>query len=223
MNRLLLLIILIIPMAIFSQDIRHIFTSIPLEAFPSSGMANYLKDKRDYLMIKGNLVQKEKLGDNEIYIDTIDVKNGYVKFTSLRQQSGESTHEICYWNKKNGQKLIGISYTSCMINCGTILSFYDLIDNNYIKHDYPSLVIDKITIDMFLDIEKSKEKIKNNKNLTHSFDELLNDMFDIIYLLPQKGTNIKAQVYCGMDENLFVFKRKEIILEWDWNRFNIKK
>ena len=223
MRKLLLLITLIMPIIISGQDIRQIFINIPLDAFPSSGIEKYLKDKRELLMSKGNLVkEKKKLGDDEIFIDTIDVKNGYIKFTSLRQSS-DATHEMCYWNKKDGHKLIGVNDIDCMIICGSIISFYDLIDNKYVKHAYPSPIMDKVTIDMILDIEKSKQKIKNNKNVTNSFDDLLNDMFDIIYYLPQKGTNIKAKVYCGMDDNLFVFKCKEIILEWDGNRFKIKK
>jgi hypothetical protein len=223
MEKIALLILLICSNVAQSQDIKQIFINIPLDAFPSSGMQEYLKDKREYLMTKGNLIQKNSLGDDEIYIDLIDVKNGFIKFSSLRQQSYVNTHELCYWNTKDGNKLVGMNYNTCDASCGSILEFYDLRDNVYTAHKYPSPVMDKVTIDVFLDIEKSKDKLKKIKELSsENPNDIINDMFDIIYHLPQKGTSISAEISCGMDENLFVFKRKKVFLEWDGYRFNLK-
>ncbi len=223
MRNFILYILIIIPEILFGQDIREIFVNIPLEAFPSSGIERFLIEKREYLMYKGNLVKKEELRDNEVFIDTIDVKNGYIKCTAIRGLSN-STIEMCYWKTNDGQKLIGLNYSYCATTtCGSNLFFYNLIDNKFIKHSYPSPVIDKLSIDMFLDIENSSLKIKNNKSITNTFDEILADMFNILYYLPQNGKDIIAKIDCGMDENLFVFKRKEIVLRWDGNRFNIKK
>jgi hypothetical protein len=223
MRKALLFLLLIVSIGVSGQNIREIFMQIPLDAFPSSRMMDYLKDKREYLMTKGNIItSKDKLKDDEVFIDLVDEKNGYIKFTALRG-GDETQYELCYWKTKDGHKLVGLNYSYCDVCCcGSTLFFYDLVDNKYIKHKYPSPVMDKLTVDMFLDVEKSKKMAQKDKDITTSFDDILENGFQIEYELPRIGTSIIARINSGSDENMFVFKLKEIVLEWDGSRFKIK-
>jgi len=107
-------------------------------------------------------------------IQLLDTKNGFVEFEAL--QAMECTnYSLCYWNKSNGDVLIGEINNCCTMFCeghirfqhyNKIVQLYSSIENEVVIPEY--------------------HKIKSLKPIGH----VEGDGYDTKYTLPKNGKNI---------------------------------
>lgn len=110
-------------------------------------------------------------------IQKIDQQNGYIEFEVL--QATECTKSsMCYWNKSNGDALIGTVNDCCTMFCQSDITFEIYHKNN---QSYTSVAVKKIIPD--IDVLKSFRPKRY----------IDGDGYDEKYTLPRKGKNIS---YC---------------------------
>ncbi|MCT4615128.1 MAG: hypothetical protein N4A49_09680 [Marinifilaceae bacterium] len=85
-----------------SQNIIHFFKNVP-----DSSIMNYTKLDRSKIYEHYKKYQAKKTDDrltNEIdaSFSKLDIRNGYIEITGFF----EGEFQMCYWNMKNGHKLI---------------------------------------------------------------------------------------------------------------------
>jgi hypothetical protein len=160
------------------------------------------KNIKDYFLMLpdintryGNLDKesKKKLLDNknsEFRINTINIKNGFMSFSTTGDGEG-ANFEITYYNLKNKKKLVVINNTEWVMCCeSSNYSFYHISGNNV-----ESVSSKKILPDFNL-----KDFLKENKN-NPKIDLLIKNkkLVDNYYVikLPQKGKDITVSINWG--------------------------
>lgn len=158
-------------------NIKDIFLMLPDKAFVEGDLN--LKIRRKLLETIG---QKPATGDDFKYIDICDLKNGYM---SVIYNIEEWKYEICYWNLKDGRKLVAVNKDA---GFGDI-EFYLYKDGSLKKDSSLAPDIDDKQIEDFFDTsrlnQKEKEKLK----------DLLENRLVFAHSLPRKGTSI--EMYLG--------------------------
>ncbi|WP_299122062.1 hypothetical protein [uncultured Tenacibaculum sp.] len=105
-RKLIILIIVLSNLPSFSQTIADFFIMVP-----DSSMMNLSKEKRKQILrySSDNLTKEDAYKDlrdskNLYAFDIFDKKNGYLRMIG----AFEGQVQMCYWNLKNGNKLIAI-------------------------------------------------------------------------------------------------------------------
>ncbi len=133
----------------------------------------------------------EELWKNEGFwqITTSDYKNGYLKLVSTGDGAG-TIFEITYFIKKDKTREIAVNktYWNMAISFST-LHFYSY--ENEVWKDITNNVLPDINLSDFTTDEYAELLKKETKHLP------------VIYHLPQKGKNIKAEIDSGTIDNLF--------------------
>lgn len=191
-----------------SVNIKDFFLMLPDEAFTEMGFT--LKERKDMLKTIGQM----NAGNNpHAYIDVCDVRNGYMS-TFFYTLEGYR-YELCYWNLKDGRKLLALNY-----DCGfSNLDFYIYEVGKLRKDNSFAPNLKDISVEDFFDTSRLNQKEK----------KLLKELFETRMVfrisLPRKGTSIKMEVGSilfdmeyetmleedGLEDKI---KRKYIIFKW---------
>ncbi len=133
----------------------------------------------------------ENLWNNDGYwiLDTLDYRNGYLKLSSTGDGAG-TIFEITYFIKKNKTREIAVNKIYWDLGMSfSVLNFYEfknLIWRNITKEVLPPVKLSDFTISKYAELINSKI-----------------DYFPVVYKLPQKGKNIKAEIDPATIDNLF--------------------
>ena len=144
-------------------NIKTLFWMLPADAFP------------EYVP------QDDKEG-KESHISVCDYRNGY-----LELGGGQFIWEMCYWNLKDGRKLVAVNRN---YETGPELRFF-YYENGKLREDADYNIWENIFIKLedFIDLSLLKPDIveelrKNVESLKYMF----------YYQLPQKGTSLKILI-----------------------------
>ncbi len=155
-------------------------------------------------------------------IDTIDYRNGYMKFSSTGDGSG-TEFEITYFIKKDKTREIAVNtiYWDLAV-ISSSLKFYSFEKN--IWKDITIKVLPEIKLSLFTN-EQFAELLKKQS-----------PVYPVFFKLPQKGKTIKAKIDVAiidylLDNNIInedeysKIKQslKQILLVWDNETFHIQK
>ncbi len=206
---LTILIITVVNLSGFSQTIVDFF-----ETVPDSSILRLTKEQRKEI-VKYSIDNKSEedaykdLSNNQIHyaFDIIDVKNGYLRLIG----AFEGHIQMCYWNLKNGNKLISIYFEGCGPVCYIEqFDFYEYNGKNFEPIDW-HIIIPEVYNDFFVDQKSDIEEMKKK-------DILATLLFD----LPRTGKNIIAK--WGNEDSQETYKKyglgDRMILIWDDGKFN---
>ncbi|MDD2344571.1 MAG: hypothetical protein PHI36_04915 [Bacteroidales bacterium] len=186
-------------------NIKDIFLLLPDDAF---------KDFEKISVSNRSLLLKH-IGEEKAYdisqtpIDVCDVKNGFLSLTGT--QFG---WEMCYWNLKNGQKLVAVN-DNTEFGSKIRVFFYQ---NGKLTED-PNYKLggnQKFKLSDFIDVSKLSSK-------TQKFTEkqFAKGAYSLYYQLPRNGTSIKVSLdldqLINNDENFEIPNEitKDVILKWE--------
>ena len=184
-------------------NIRDIFLLLPDDAFPMEGIT---EANRKLLL---NHIGEEKAFDiSPTPIDVCDVKNGFLSLTGM--QYG---WEMCYWNMKDGSKLVAV-------NSGTeagskIRTFF--YQNGKLTEDHNYRLGGNQTYKLTDFIDVSQLSLDSRKFAEKQFTK---GSYILYYRLPQNGTSLKVSLDTDqlMDFNekyeIAYKATKEITLKW---------
>ena len=144
-------------------NIKALFWMLPADALP------------EYLP------QSDKQG-MESHIIVCDYKNAY-----LELGGGQFTWEMCYWNLKDGRKLVAVNRN---FETGPLLRFF-YYENEKLTEDEDYNLFENISIKLedFIDVSKlNPDIIKKLRKNVESFKYI------IYYKLPRKGTSLKLRI-----------------------------
>ena len=177
MRNVLILVLVLVSFKSNSQNILDFFLIVP-DSVSVFGRSD-----------RGQMIENYKNELNEFYyrdnfkysFDVVDIKNGYLRVSG----AFEGIWEICYWNKSEGKKLVGISDISCGPVCGSRITFYDHFEGELVALSNDS-VLPPISHHDYYDIPKIQEN-----NSLEDFDKLKKE-FRVAwtYRLPQAGLNM---------------------------------
>ncbi len=184
-------------------DIKGIFVLLPENVFPE---AHTTVAKRKELL--------KLIGDEKAYkisptpIDICDVKNGYLSLTGM--QFG---WEMCYWNLKDGRKLVAIN-NGTETGSQVRVFFYQ---NGKLTEDpnYRFGGNQNYTLNDFIDVSQLKQNTRKFAEKQFAKANYL-----IYYQLPQKGTSLTVSIDTDqlMDNNesyeIPYEASKEVTLKW---------
>ena len=193
-----------------SINIKDIFLLLPNDVFPVEEIS---KENRALLL--------KHIGENKAFeisttpIGVCDIKNGYLNLTGSQYD-----WEMCYWNLRDGGKLVAVN-NSTETGSKIRVFFYDdgklTEDYNYIlggEQDY------KLTD--FIDISQLSSKSRE-----YAEQQFINGTYHLYYQLPQNATSITISIdineLVDHDENYddFYEASKNVILKWEneeWKR-----
>jgi hypothetical protein len=202
-------LILIFAVALFStnllsQDITFFFQNLP-----DSSIMNLSKDIRKKIIICASESKPYQNEDNFYSIDVLDKKNGYLEMSG----AFGGRFQLCFWNMKNGTKLIGTYLESCGPMC--IISQFDFYVHNgktYKLLNWADVMPEEVVSNFF------------KENYDENFQRLIeNDILPMLsYELPRKGLNIVVKFGDGepreiLEEYAFIGNRMELI--WNDGKF----
>lgn len=177
MKRIIILLIFLFCGRIFSQNIIDYFLLLPdsVCVLNQSGrmqfVENYNKGKNEYL----------HEGVYKFWFDVLDTKNGYLKIIG----AFEGSWEMCYWNLKNGNKLIAVNEIGCGPICDSRLTFFEYSQHKLTCLPYNSIMPQIDYTDCY-DLVKIKEN-----NSPEDYELLKKQLYPAwTFSLPQKGKNI---------------------------------
>lgn len=204
---LTILIITVVNLSGFSQTIVDFF-----ETVPDSSILGLTKEQRKEI-VKYSIDNKSEkdaykdLSDNQIHyaFDIIDTENGYLRLIG----AFEGHIQMCYWNLKNGNKLISIYFEGCGPVCYIEqFDFYEYNGKDFKPIDW-HIIIPEVYNDFIAqnsNIEEMKQK-----------DILATLLFD----LPRTGKNIIAK--WGNEDSQETYKKyglgDRMILIWADGKF----
>jgi hypothetical protein len=191
-------------------NIKDIFLLLPNDVFLVEEIS---KENRALLL---NHVGEDKAFDISLTpIGVCDIKNGYLNLTGSQYD-----WEMCYWNLRDGRKLVAVN-NSTETGSKIRVFFYDdgklTEDYNYIlggEQDY------KLTD--FIDISQLSSKSRE-----YAEQQFINGTYHLYYQLPQNATSITISIdineLVDHDENYddFYEASKNVILKWEneeWKR-----
>ena len=185
-------------------NIKDIFLLLPDDAFPMEGIS--LADRKLLL----NHIGDEKGYDiSPTPIEICDVKNGYLNLTGTMYN-----WEMCYWNLKDGRKLVAVNSGS---ETGSEISMFFYQNGKLTKdHNYQLGGNQKYTLTDFVDVSQLSSDTRK-----FAEQQFAQGNYQLYYQLPRKGTSIKI----GMDVNemtenpedydVFYEASKDLILKWE--------
>ena len=190
-------------------NIKGIFLLLPDDAFPEA------------ISISNRELLLNNIGEDKAYdisstpIDVCDTKNGYLSLTGM--QFG---WEMCYWNLKDGRKLVAV-------NSGTesgseIRVFF--CQNGKLNED-PNYQLggnQKFTLSDFVDVSQLSSDTRK-----YAEQQFAKGAYSLYYQLPQTGTSLKLSIdaYQLMEydeaHEIPYEATKEVTLKWNnekWER-----
>jgi len=193
----------------YTQNILDFF-----QMLPDSSVIGLSKKERLKIVTLSSSQQKQNgiMKDNSdpelLYsFDVLDIKNGYLKLIGAM----EGHLEMCYWNLKNGKKLIAIYQEGCGPECNIErFDFYNFDGNIF-------TVIPKKSVipDIYDDFFKTDKTFAINEMGKRDISATL------LFELPQKGKDIKAK--WGNTESRETYqefaKGNRMILKWNDGKF----
>lgn len=160
-----------------SINIKDIFLLLPDDALPMQGMS--INNRK--LLLK-HIGEQKAFDISQTPIDICDIKNGYLSLTGM--QFG---WEMCYWNKKDGSKLVAV-------NSGTesgseIRSF--LYQNGQLIENHNDQLggNQKYKLADFIDVSQLSKATRN-----FAEKQFAKGAYQLYYQLPQKGTSLKISL-----------------------------
>lgn len=198
-NLILLFTVLLFSTNLLCQDIAYFFQNLP-----DSSLLGLSKEEREKIIKYASESKTYEHEGNFYTIEVLDKKNGYLEMNTF----GASV-KLCYWNMKNGTKLIASYIESCGPVCFfTQFNFY-VFDGKTYKLLNRDDVLPKEIVSYFF-----KENHKENMQQLIENDILLMLSFE----LPIKGLNIIVKF--GVDESRETLEKYSIMgnkMELIWN------
>lgn len=191
-------------------NIKDIFLLLPNDVFPVEEIS---KENRALLL--------KHTGEDKAFeisptpIGVCDVKNGYLNLTGSQYD-----WEMCYWNLKDGGKLVA---TNNSIETGSEIRMF-FYDNGKLTEDHNYILGGKQNYKLtdFIDISQlSPESLKFAEK------QFANGAYHLYYHLPQNGTSVTVSLdiedLIEDQENYDIFYEasKDVILKWkneEWKR-----
>lgn len=166
-------------------NIKDVFLMLPDNAFGPFGHPDFTLEKRkEMLQTIGQRpdINVENYDGTYAYIELCDERNGYLSAFYYFPEGYK--YEICYWNLKDGRKLVAVNQDE---GHGDI-RFY-LYENGSLTEDlYYGPDIYNVKLDDFFETSHLDKKEKN----------ILQDLFEnrIVFqhVLPRKGTSIEMRI-----------------------------
>ena len=185
-------------------NIKDIFLLLPDDAFPIEGIS--LANRKLLL----NHIGDEKGYDiSPTPIEICDVKNGYLNLTGM--QFG---WEMCYWNLKDGRKLVAVNSGS---ETGSDIRIF-FYQNDKLTEDYNYQLGGKqnYTLSDFVDVSQLSSETRK-----YAEQQFAKGAYSLYYQLPQKGTSLTVAIdtyqlmdYDGTHE-MPAEAIREVILKWE--------
>ena len=157
-------------------NIKDIFLMLPDNAFEEVDL-NIEKRKK----LLETIGQNPTTSDDYNFIDICDIKNGYM---SVIYHIEGWKYELCYWNLKDGRKLVAVNKDAGFGN----IEFYLYKDGQLKKDSSLAPNIEK-KLEDFFDTSRLNQKEKDK------LKELFYDRLVFAHFLPRKGTAIS--MYTG--------------------------
>jgi hypothetical protein len=165
----------------FSQNIVDIFLTVPDSSVLNLDNATR-KQIVKYSMNNKSVEDAHKvMRENNIgySFEVADIKNGFIKLIG----SFEGQIQMCYWNMKNGEKLIAIYQEGCGPVC--YIERFDFYKYN--GKVFKAVASNKIIPEMYNDFFQGDVSLQKKEMEKHEISATL--LFD----LPRKGLNITAK------------------------------
>ena len=185
-------------------NIKDIFLLLPDDAFPIEGIS--LANRKLLL----NHIGDEKGYDiSPTPIEICDVKNGYLNLTGM--QFG---WEMCYWNLKDGRKLVAVNSGS---ETGSDIRIF-FYQNDKLTEDYNYQLGGKqnYTLSDFVDVSQLSSETRK-----FAEQQFAKGAYSLYYQLPQKGTSLTVAIdtyqlmdYDGTHE-MPAEAIREVTLKWE--------
>ena len=191
-------------------NIKDIFLLLPNDVFLVEEIS---KENRALLL---NHVGEDKAFDISLTpIGVCDIKNGYLNLTGSQYD-----WEMCYWNIKDGGKLVA---TNNSTEKGSEIRVF-FYDDGKLTEDYNSILGGEQDYKLtdFIDISQL-----SSKSLEYAEQQFMNGTYHLYYQLPQNATSITISIdideLVDHDENYddFYEASKNVILKWEneeWKR-----
>ena len=185
-------------------NIKDIFLLLPDDVFP---LEEINIEKRELLL--KHIAEDKAYDISPTPIDICDVKNGFLCLTGM--QFG---WEMCYWNLKDGRKLVAV-------NCGSetgsdIRIFFYQNAKLTEDHNYQLGGNQKYTLTDFMDVSKLSSDTRK-----FAEQQFAKGAYHLYYELPRKGTSIKISMDVNEmtdnpeDYDIFYEASKDVILKWE--------
>lgn len=158
--------------------IKDFFLMLPDSIFEKGDCILKLKDRKEMLKTIGQTIEGPN-GNYLPYINVCDPQNGYLSV--LYYSIDDGINQICYWNLKDGRKLVGVNRHQ---GFGT-LSFY-IYENGKLK-DGSSYMPDTQNIQVSDFFDTSRLNAKEKKTL----QDIFKNRIVFRYVLPRKGKSIE--------------------------------
>lgn len=204
-----ILIVVFVSLSGFSQSIVDFFETIPDSSLLGLNIEERKKIVRYSLDNKSQDDAYKDLSDNNANyaFDVIDVKNGYLRLIGVF----EGHMQMCYWNLKNGRKLIAIYFEGCGPVCYIErFDFYEYNGSVFKPINWHSVVPD-VYNDFFGDNHEAKIKEMNDKDI----------LATLLFDLPRNGKNIVAK--WGNEDSQETYKKygvgDRMTLIWNDGKF----
>jgi len=189
-NLILLFTVVLVSSKLLSQDIVYFFQNLP-----DSSLLGLSKDERKKIIKYASESKPYENEGNFYTIEVLDKKNGYLEMNTFG-----ANVKLCYWNMKNGTKLIA----SYIESCGPVCFFTQFNFHVFNGKTYKLLnrddVLPKELVSYFFKEnhkEKMQQLIENDILLMLSFE------------LPRKGLNIIVKF--GVEESPEILEKYGII------------
>ncbi|MDO4702626.1 hypothetical protein [Tannerella sp.] len=163
-------------------NIKDIFLMLPDNAFEHPDFT--LEKRKEMLQTIGQRpnTEVENYDGTYAYIELCDERNGYLSAFYYFPEGYK--YEICYWNLKDGRKLVAVNKDE---GHGDV-RFYLYENGNLTEDLYYGPDIYNVQLDDFFEMSHLDEKEKN----------ILQDLFEnrivFQYVLPRKGTSIEMRI-----------------------------
>ena len=188
---------------LITVNIKDIFLLLPDDAFPMEGIS--VADRKLLLNSIGN----DKAYDiSPTPIDVCDVKNGYLSLTGM-----QFAWEMCYWNLKDGRKLVAINQGT---ESGSEIRIFFYQNGKLTEDpDYQLGGNQNYTLTDFIDFSQLSADTRK-----FAEQQFAKGAYSLYYQLPQKGTSLTVTIdtYQLMDydgnHEIPDEATKEITLKW---------
>jgi len=191
-------------------NIKDIFLLLPNDVFPVEEIS-----KENRALLLKHIGEDKAFDISSTPIGVCDVKNGYLNLTGSQYD-----WEMCYWNLKDGGKLVAVNNST---ETGSIIRIF-FYDNSKLTEDYNYKLGGEqdYQLNDFFDVSKLSSQSRR-----YAEQQFTNDAYHLYYQLPQNGTSIIISIdideLMDKDENYDVFyeARKDVILYWKnekWER-----
>ena len=185
-------------------NIKDIFLLLPDDAFPIEGIS--LANRK---LLLNHIGDEKGYNISPTPIEICDVKNGYLNLTGM--QFG---WEMCYWNLKDGRKLVAVNSGS---ETGSDIRIF-FYQNDKLTEDYNYQLGGKqnYTLSDFVDVSQLSSETRK-----YAEQQFAKGAYSLYYQLPQKGTSLTVAIdtyqlmdYDGTHE-MPAEAIREVTLKWE--------